>query len=139
MFTLKFKKNILLKNNFTLRPYHFIENNKKSEVICFLEIPSDKNTDFYDEYRYFFSISSEGVDSKKYIPIHLFELNVCFLNKDTEESIIKYGKFILMFKGNDDISFARRFKSKQDALNFINRYNNSNDIDSFLNKLYVHN
>lgn len=138
MFTLKFRENVLLKNNFTLKPYHFRKSGNKSEVISFLETPSGENTDIYNNY-FFFSISSEGVDDKKYIPIHLFEINEQFLDNDTEESIIKYGNFVLIFIGNDDISFARRFKSKQDAFNFINKYNNSTDIDSFLDKLYVHN
>ena len=99
----------------------------------------NENSDFYNTYSYFFSISSDSVDNKKYIPIHLFEMNKAFLSKDTEKSVVNDGKYILMFKGNDDISFARRFISKNDAFYFIIKYDNSINIDSFLDDLYINN
>lgn len=138
MFTLKFCKNILLKNSFSIKTYCF-NNGEKSEIIGFLETPLNENSDFYNTYSYFFSISSDSVDNKKYIPIHLFEMNKAFLSKDTEKSVVNDGKYILMFKGNDDISFARRFISKNDAFYFIIKYDNSINIDSFLDDLYINN
>ena len=57
-------------------------------------------------------------EGKNYIATHVFFCDVDYLSDD-DVTIIKEKPYILMFMGNDDISYAMRFKTMRDALFFF--------------------
>ena len=63
-------------------------------------------------------VASLKLDGKNYIACHVF---FCDGDYFLGDEFFKEKPYILMFMGNDDLSYAKRFKSFEDALKFFDK------------------
>jgi len=64
------------------------------------------------------AVQSLVIDGKNYIACHVFFCDADYLCSDQN---FKEKPYILMFQGNDDLSYAKRFSKLVDALEFFDK------------------
>jgi len=64
------------------------------------------------------AVESLVIDGVNYIACHVFFCDSDYLCNDQN---FKEKPYILMFKGNDDLSYAKRFKELKGAIEFFNK------------------